>query len=75
MRAVCGIASAAALGRGRHRLAQPQRACGVDAIKLPGYGFKPEEFDGIARNARETMEGRFFAVLCELTHEDCVEIL
>lgn len=56
-------------------LAQLQGACGVDALKLSDYGFKPEEFDGIARNARETMGGLFFADPCELTHEDCVEIL
>ena len=55
-------------------LAQLQRACGVDALKLSGYGFRPEEFDSIARNAKETMGGEFFADPCELIHEDCVEI-
>ena len=56
-------------------LAKLQRACGVDALKLSDYGFKPEEFDEIARNARETMGGLFFADPCDLTHKDCVEIL
>lgn len=56
-------------------LAQLQRACGVDALRLSDYGFKPEEFDDIARNARETMGGLFFADPCELSHGDCVEIL
>lgn len=56
-------------------LTELQKACGVDELKLSDYGFTPDEFDKIAANARETMGGLFFADPCELSHEDCVEIL
>ena len=56
-------------------LIELQKACGVDNLKLSDYGFTPDEFDKIAANARETMGGLFFADPCELSHEDCVEIL
>lgn len=56
-------------------LVELQKACGVDDLKMSDYGFTPEELDGIASNARETMGGLFFADPCELSHEDCVEIL
>lgn len=56
-------------------LVELQKACGVDELKMSDYGFAPDEFDKIAANARETMGGLFFADPCELSHEDCVEIL
>lgn len=56
-------------------LVELQKACGVDDLKMSDYGFTPDEFDKIAANARETMGGLFFADPCELSHEDCVEIL
>ena len=56
-------------------LAQLQKACGVDHLKMSDYGFAPEEFGKIARNARETMGGLFFADPAELTEQDCVDIL
>lgn len=56
-------------------LAELQRACGVDGLKMSDYGFTPDEFDKIAANARETMGGLFLADPCGLSHEDCVEIL
>lgn len=56
-------------------LAELQEACGVADLKMSDFGFTPEEFDGIARNARETMGGLFLADPCALTHEDCVNIL
>ena len=56
-------------------LAQLQKACGVDQLKMSDYGFTPEEFGKIARNARETMGGLFFADPAELTEQDCVDIL
>ena len=56
-------------------LVELQKACGVDELKMSDYGFAPDEFDKIAANARETMGGMFFADPCELSHEDCVEIL
>lgn len=56
-------------------LADLQKQCGVDDLKLSDYGMTPDEFDQIAENARTTMGGLFAADPCALTHADCVEIL
>lgn len=42
---------------------------------MSDYGITPEEFDKIATNARETMDGLFTANPCEMAHEDVVEVL
>jgi alcohol dehydrogenase len=55
-------------------LVKLQEDCGVADLKMSDYGFTPEEFDTLARNARETMGGLFAANPCEMTHEDCVRI-
>ena len=55
-------------------LAELQRACGVDDLKMSDYGFTCKECDTLARNARETMGGLFAANPCEMTHEDCTSI-
>ena len=55
-------------------LAELQKACGVDNLKMSDYGIRKEECDTLARNARETMGGLFAANPCEMTHEDCVGI-
>lgn len=52
-----------------------QIACGVNELKMSDYGIKPDEFDKIAKNARETMGGLFFADPAPLTDEDVIEIL
>jgi len=52
-----------------------QKACGVDVLKMSDYGFKLEEMDKIAKNARETMGALFAANPCEMTHADCVSVL
>lgn len=56
-------------------LATLQKSCGVDALKMSDFGFQADKMDKIAVNMRETMGGLFLADFCELTHEDCVEIL
>lgn len=56
-------------------LADLQKQCGVDDLKLSDYGMTSDEFDQIAENARATMGGLFAADPCALTHADCVEIL
>lgn len=56
-------------------LAQLQKQCGVDNLKMSEFGFLPDEFDKIATNAKETMGGLFLADPCELNHIDCVKIL
>lgn len=55
-------------------LAQLQKACGVDNLKMSDYGFTREECSTLAHNARETMGGLFAANPCEMTHEDCTAI-
>ena len=52
-----------------------QRACGVADLKMSDYGIAPDEFEKIAKNARETMGGLYDANPCELTDADVVEIL
>ncbi len=55
-------------------LTKLQQDCGVAALKMSDYGIRPEEFDTLARNARETMGGLFLANPCPLPHEHCVAI-
>lgn len=55
-------------------LAELQKACGVDNLKMSDYGFTREECGTLARNARETMGGLFAANPCEMTHKDCTAI-
>lgn len=55
-------------------LAELQKACGVDNLRMSDYGITKEECDTLARNARETMGGLFAANPCEMTHEDCADI-
>jgi alcohol dehydrogenase len=51
-----------------------QKDCGVADLKMSDYGFSSDEFDILAKNARETMGGLFAANPCEMSHEDCVAI-
>lgn len=51
-----------------------QKQCGVAELRMSDYGIKPEEFDTLAHNARQTMGGLFLANPCPLSHEDCVRI-
>lgn len=56
-------------------LTKLQEDCGVADLKMSDYGIKPEEFDTLAKNARDTMGGLFHSDPDTLTHEDCVKIL
>ncbi|MGO0985319.1 iron-containing alcohol dehydrogenase [Clostridioides difficile] len=56
-------------------LTKLQEACGVADLKMSDYGITPGDFNLIAKSARETMGGLFAANPCEMTHEDCVEVL
>lgn len=51
-----------------------QENCGVGDLKMSDFGITPDEFDTLAKNARETMGGLFAANPCEMTHDDCVEV-
>ncbi len=56
-------------------LADLQEACGVADLKMSDYGIVPDDFEKIAKSARETMGGLYAANPSVLTDEDCVEIL
>ena len=55
-------------------LVELQKACGVDDLKMSGYGFTKEECMTLAKNARETMGGLYAANPCEVTDEDIAGI-
>lgn len=55
-------------------LTKLQEECGVADLKMSDYGIKLEEFDTMAKNARDTMGGLFMCDPYPLNHEDCVSI-
>ncbi len=55
-------------------LADLQKACGVDELKMSDYGIKPEMFSNLVKNARETMGGLFKLDRYKLTDEMCTKI-
>ncbi len=55
-------------------LVKLQEDCGVADLKMSDYGIKPEEFETLAINAKETMGGLFLCDRKELSIEDCVAI-
>lgn len=55
-------------------LTKLQEACGVAELKMSDYGITADEFEKMARNARETMGGLFMCDRKELTQEACVAI-
>ncbi|HEY3426991.1 MAG TPA: iron-containing alcohol dehydrogenase, partial [Negativicutes bacterium] len=55
-------------------LVKLQEECGVADLKMSDYGIKPEEFETIAKNAKDTMGGLFLCDRSELSIDDCVAI-
>ena len=55
-------------------LANLQRECGVDNLKMSDYGITPDEFEKMAKNAMDSMCWLFVNDRVELSVEDCVEI-
>lgn len=55
-------------------LTKLQEACGVAELKMSDYGITADEFEKMARNARETMGGLFMCDRKELAQEACVAI-
>lgn len=49
--------------------------CGVDDIRLSDYGIRPEEFETIALNARQTMGGLFAVDPRPMTDDELLSIL
>lgn len=56
-------------------LSKLQNDCGVSELKMSEYGITPEEFEQMAINAKQTMGGLFLSDRCEITTDDCIEIL
>lgn len=55
-------------------LVKLQEDCGVHDLKMSDYGIKLQEFETLAKNAKETMGGLFQCDRSELSIEDCVAI-
>lgn len=55
-------------------LVKLQEECGVADLKMSDYGIKPEEFETMAKNAKDTMGFLFTCDRTELGLEDCVAI-
>ena len=55
-------------------LANLQRECGVDNLKMSDYGITPDEFEKMAKNAMDSMCWLFVNDRVELSVEDCVAI-
>lgn len=55
-------------------LAELQKACGVDQLKMSDYGITREELPTLAKNAKETMGQLFKMDRIDLSDEDCVAI-
>lgn len=51
-----------------------QRDCGVDNLKMSDYGIWREEFELLAKNAKETMGGLFACDRSPLNLNDCIAI-
>jgi alcohol dehydrogenase len=51
-----------------------QKDCGVADLKMSDYGIKPEEFETMAKNAKDTMGFLFTCDRSELSIEDCIAI-
>lgn len=55
-------------------LADLQKACGVDNLKMSDYGMKKDECMTLAKNARATMGGLFACDPAAMTDEECAAI-
>ncbi len=55
-------------------LADLQKACGVDGLKMSDYGISKDECMTLAVNARETMGGLFLANPCPMNDEECAGV-
>lgn len=55
-------------------LADLQKACDVDNLKMSDYGIRPEEFPAMAKNARDTMGGLFMCDPTKLPEAEVIKI-
>lgn len=52
-----------------------QKACGVDDLKMSDYGFAKDELVTVAKGARSMQGVLFTSNPCEMTDNDCAEVL
>ena len=52
-----------------------QKACGVDDLKMSEYGFVKDEAMTIAKGARSMQGILFLSNPCEMTDDDCAEVI
>jgi alcohol dehydrogenase len=55
-------------------LVKLQDDCGVADLKMSDYGIRPEEFETLAKNAKDTMGGLFMCDRREINVDECVAI-
>ncbi len=55
-------------------LVKLQEDCGVADLKMSEYGIRPEEFETLAKNAKDTMGGLFQCDRKEISVDECVAI-
>lgn len=55
-------------------LVKLQEDCRVADLRMSYYGITPEEFETLAKNAKDTVGGLFLCDRTELSMEDCIAI-
>lgn len=55
-------------------LVKLQKDCGVADLKMSDYGIKPEEFETMAKNAKDTMGFLFICDRREIGVDECIDI-
>ncbi len=55
-------------------LAKLQKDCGVADLKMSDYGIKPDEFETMAKNAKDTMGFLFTCDRREISVDECIAI-
>ena len=55
-------------------LANLQRECGVDGLKMSDYGITPDEFEKFAKNAKDSMSFLFLNDRIQMSEADCISI-
>ena len=75
MAKLLGKADASKPGDFLTALADLQKSCGVDDLKMSDYGIKPEEFPGMAKLARNALGPLFDCDPIPLSDDDVVKIL
>ncbi len=74
MAQLMGIESVSDPGDFITALERLKKSCGVDNLKMSDYGIVPDEFEGMVKNARDTLWTNFQNDPVPLTDEECLAI-